>query len=693
MAVLRVKAERWNRIQEVFDAATERPRNTRRDFVTEECADDHELRKDVLAMLDADESAGEFIETAVRGATTSFAAAEDPTRKFTKFGKYEILGFIGEGGFSQVHLGRDPDLQRDVAIKTCTSASRDLRKRFYREAKISAGLQHPNIVTVHDLGVENGIPFLVQEFLSGNDLATLLARTRRMSPSTAVDQLIQVARGLEYAHRKGVLHRDIKPSNVQALTNGRVKILDFGIARFLEEDNPLTDRGAPIGTAGYQSPEQLEGAELDRRTDIFSFGVLAYELLAAKRPFPGRTFAEVYHKVLESRPVPLRQINRQCPAALETLVARCLENDREKRPENFTLVIRELERIGAGLSPPTNPGADLGTVTVSRPPRRAVTAGAALVLLATLGWFLSRAFIQEPTQASDPQAQLDAPPPADGTFRGSTDGRTPVLETLDTSALDSRPVAGTERHGESPESVGPGLALDEGISEATDKTSEQNTTRPAFESTIGTAETTDPGGPAVSAAQVAAPGAVASRTEPAPLEQNSIAGAVPNPAVGEEQLQVDRSVWEETAPPVSASDPTGAALGTNQEGAIDDLASSGELGDSPLGDPARGPRVAGAGESSPPELLEPLALKYPTRVTPKERVLLQREESVLITLQVLVDETGQVRQASVRNTNEPGTAYQDAALASVRQAQFRPGTRDGESIQMWTLLSLEYPLR
>jgi len=160
-----------------------------------------------------------------------------------QIGKYSIVGQIGTGGFGVVYEGRDPFLKRRVAIKTCSSDEPDIRDRFFREAEIAGNLQHRNIVTVHDFGVQDGIPFLVQEYLSGEDLDRLVARREALSPARRVEILAQAARGLEYAHSKGVIHRDIKPGNIRVTDEGLVKIMDFGIAKLSNVASHLTRSG------------------------------------------------------------------------------------------------------------------------------------------------------------------------------------------------------------------------------------------------------------------------------------------------------------------------------------------------------------------------------------------------------------------------------------------------------------------
>jgi len=195
----------------------------------------------------------------------------------TAFGKYQVVELIGEGGFGRVFKGLDPDLKRPVAIKTCSLGEPEMRERFFREAEIAARLSHPNITTVFDFGREEGEPYLVQEYLTGRDLDDVITGDNQIPLTTKIEYLIQVGEGLAHAHAHGVVHRDVKPANIRILDDGQVRIMDFGIARLVEETQRFTQAGMSIGTAGYLSPEQLQGLDVDHRSDIFSFGVLAYE--------------------------------------------------------------------------------------------------------------------------------------------------------------------------------------------------------------------------------------------------------------------------------------------------------------------------------------------------------------------------------------------------------------------------------
>jgi serine/threonine-protein kinase len=266
-----------------------------------------------------------------------------------QLGKYEILGRIGEGGFGTVWKGRDPFLKRTVAIKTCTSENEELRKRFLREAEIAGGLHHVNVTVVHDFGYHEGVPFLVQEFLTGEDLSSIIRRKDAVPQATKLRWLLDVARGLEYAHGKGVVHRDVKPANVRIIDGGTAKVMDFGIAKLAEMNtNQLTKTGTAMGTIGYMAPEQVNGQPVDHRADIFAYGVLAYELLTYERPFEADTMSRVFYRILHEEPKPLSELIPLFPADLERVVLRCLAKDPHHRYGSFRAVLADLERIVEG---------------------------------------------------------------------------------------------------------------------------------------------------------------------------------------------------------------------------------------------------------------------------------------------------------------------------------------------------------
>ncbi len=265
--------------------------------------------------------------------------------KLEKIGKYEILGQIAAGGFGVVYKARDPFIKRLVAIKTCPADNEDLRNRFFREAEIVGNLKHPNITIVHDFGVEGDFAYLVQEYLSGEDLLAKIREKRALELSEKLEILLQVAQGLGYAHSQGVIHRDVKPGNIRVLEDAKVKIMDFGIAKLITARTQLTQKGMTVGTVGYLAPEQVSDGEVTQRTDIFGFGVLAYEFLTYRRPFRGRTLGELIPRIMKEEPPPVSTLVVDAPPALDAVIGRCLAKNPAERYPSFEEVIDELGGI------------------------------------------------------------------------------------------------------------------------------------------------------------------------------------------------------------------------------------------------------------------------------------------------------------------------------------------------------------
>jgi serine/threonine protein kinase/Tol biopolymer transport system component len=274
-----------------------------------------------------------------------------------RLGRFEILAQLGAGGMGDVYRARDPQLGRDVAIKTLPTAlagDSDRRRRFEREARTAASLSHPNIVAVHDVGVHDGIPFIVTELLEGETLREHL-NGRPLPPRRAVDFAVQIASGLAAGHDHGIVHRDIKPDNLFVTKDGRVKILDFGLAKMIDPagsgDTTITLDGvavAPVlGTAAYMSPEQARGLRADHRSDIFSLGVVLFEMLAGFAPFRRGSAAETVGAILHDEPPALAGIVR-IAAPLEHIVRHCLEKARDERFQSVRDLIFDLNALPAG---------------------------------------------------------------------------------------------------------------------------------------------------------------------------------------------------------------------------------------------------------------------------------------------------------------------------------------------------------
>ena len=295
-----------------------------------------------------------------------------------RLGRYEILAAIGAGGMGEVWRARDSELGREVALKVLppqVADSPDRRKRFEREARATAALNHPNLLTVHDVGIDHDQPYIVTELLEGETLRRVL-RHGPPPPVSAVAWSLGIAHGLAAAHSRNVVHRDLKPDNVFLTTDNRVKILDFGLAKILEteiadEDETAalssdTAAGTLLGTMGYMAPEQLRGDPVDTRTDIFAFGCVLYEMLSGRRPFAGGSSADYVSAALRDDPAPL---DDALSLGLRAIVRRCLE----KRPAARYQSAGELVAVLETLDPDS-----LGAVSgaQSAPPIRATSSGA-----------------------------------------------------------------------------------------------------------------------------------------------------------------------------------------------------------------------------------------------------------------------------------------------------------------------------
>src|SRR5262245_18526510 len=286
----------------------------------------------------------------------------------TKLGPYEILAPIGAGGMGEVYRARDPRLTREVAIKVLPatfSQDADRLKRFEAEARAAGVLNHPNITAVYDFGSHDGSPYIVTELLEGETLRSRLG-PGAISARKAIDYAGQIATGLAAAHEKGIVHRDLKPENVFLTKDGRVKILDFGLAKLKPEggDGAGTDigtvsggtqPGVVLGTMGYMSPEQVRGRVADKRSDLFSFGTILYEMLSGQRAFRGDTAADTITAILTKEPPDLSQTNKDIQPGLDRIVRHCLEKNPEERFESARDVAFNLEALST-VSAPTATG-------------------------------------------------------------------------------------------------------------------------------------------------------------------------------------------------------------------------------------------------------------------------------------------------------------------------------------------------
>ncbi len=260
-----------------------------------------------------------------------------------RIGRYELRDKLGQGGMGVVYRAFDTLLQRIVAVKVISAtidANTDLRERFFREARAAGQLSHRNIITIHDLGEDDGVPYLAMEYLEGEDLQRRMAGHDRMSLSHKLDLAIEVCQGLEFAHNHNVVHRDIKPANIFITDNGTVKLLDFGLARLVTSE--LTHSNMMMGTLNYMAPEQVRGERADHRSDIFATGVVLYELLSGRKAFQGDSFAATLYKILQEVPEPLDQIDSTLPWQMVAIVERALAKPRDERYQQMSEMLRDL---------------------------------------------------------------------------------------------------------------------------------------------------------------------------------------------------------------------------------------------------------------------------------------------------------------------------------------------------------------
>jgi serine/threonine-protein kinase len=259
-------------------------------------------------------------------------------------GRYRVERTIGGGGMAVVLLAHDGELDRPVAIKLLADhLARDssFRKRFLREARLSAALSHPNVVQVFDAGEDGGRPYIVMEHVEGDTLAGVLARRGRMPPDEAVALAAQACAGLQHAHDAGLVHRDVKPQNLLLRQDGTLKLVDFGIARAAEETR-LTQVGTILGTAAYLSPEQAAGEEVTASADVYSLGAVLYELLTGRTPYTFETLAELAHRQSTEPIDPIAELAPEVPRALEDVVMRCLARNPSYRPSSAAELAQEL---------------------------------------------------------------------------------------------------------------------------------------------------------------------------------------------------------------------------------------------------------------------------------------------------------------------------------------------------------------
>ena len=399
--------ERWREIERLYYAALELDAAERAAFLNQACGGDEGLCREVESLLTYHGTANDFVALpAVTADLARFAPIASAVRRTQEssvpgrlvgrvVGSYEIRALIAVGGMGEVYRAVDTRLNRTVAIKTLPgqlSDDPDRQERFRREANIVSSLNHPHVCTLHDVGIQDGIHYLVMEHIDGE---TLQARLERgpLPLVRALEYAIQICDALDKAHRHGVIHRDLKPANVMLAKSG-VKLLDFGLAKVERAPAPapdahtrtLTDEGTILGTFQYMAPEQVEGKDADARTDIFAFGALVYEMITAKKAFDGPTQANVIGAILKDEPPPVIEIVPDAPVSLDHALARCLAKDPDDRWQTANDLLFELR----SLASPAAAGVR-GSRVLSRGVERALWMAIVIATLAGAGfWAQSR---------------------------------------------------------------------------------------------------------------------------------------------------------------------------------------------------------------------------------------------------------------------------------------------------------------
>src|SRR5262245_51512666 len=358
-----MRPEEWQRCVEIFSAALERQPEERAAFVDHACAENESLRREVTMLLRSHEQSGDFISEPAFVAEPELLGDDRNALIGTHIGPYRLESVLGSGGMSVVYLARDERLGRKVGLKLLPpSLIADMThlSRLKREARTASALNHPNIVTIHDIGSDHTTHYIASELIEGETLRERLMRGP-IQLSEAIDIATQVASALVAAHDAGVVHRDIKPENIMLRPDGYVKVLDFGIAQVAEREMPAmtptddavsvveTNLGSIFGTARYMSPEQARGAPVDKRTDIWSLGVVFYEMATGNAPFAGDTPREVMSAILEKEPLPLAHHIAHAPAELQQIISKTLRKDREERYRSAHALLEALKRLRHNL--------------------------------------------------------------------------------------------------------------------------------------------------------------------------------------------------------------------------------------------------------------------------------------------------------------------------------------------------------
>ncbi len=354
-------AERWQKIKSVFDTARELDPAKRSVYVADACVDDPELLAEVNKLLNSFENAESFIEEPAASEFASLIIESKTLKTGQRFAHYEILRLIGAGGMGEVYLATDEKLDRVVAIKLLNeefSRHESHVQRFIQEAKAASSLNHPNILVIHEINVGDDANYIVSEFVEGKTLRDVI-RTSNLKPSEMLDIAIQISGALAAAHGANIVHRDIKPENVVVRPDGYVKVLDFGLAKLIQQNavgleeatakQNQTAKGLIMGTVNYMSPEQAKGEKVDQRTDIFSLGAVIYELIAGRTPFQGNSMSETFANLIKIDPQPLSRYASNVQDELQRIVSKTLRKNKDDRYQTMKGLLADLKALREDL--------------------------------------------------------------------------------------------------------------------------------------------------------------------------------------------------------------------------------------------------------------------------------------------------------------------------------------------------------
>jgi serine/threonine protein kinase/sugar lactone lactonase YvrE len=390
---------RWQQIEKICQSALELDESQRTTFLKEACGGDEELHREVESLMKFGSRGEGFIEQRAFDVVAKMIAQQKPESLIgQRIGSYQVLSLLGAGGMGVVYKARDSRLNRVVAIKVLPSdkVSDPQRKhRFSQEARAASALNHPNIITLHDVGNESGIDYIVMEFVAGKSLDRLIPR-KGMRLGEALKLAVQMADALARAHSTGIIHRDLKPTNVMVTDDGLAKVLDFGLAKLTEQESgegetrtlqSQTEEGMIIGTLSYMSPEQAEGRKVDARSDIFSFGSVLYEMVSGQRAFQGDSNLSTLAAIVNQEPKPIRQLVPGIPPDLEKVIHRCLRKDPERRFQYMADIKVALQ----DLKEESESGTAAQPQVLNQLPRRAwvwAVAVLAIVAIAVASWLI-----------------------------------------------------------------------------------------------------------------------------------------------------------------------------------------------------------------------------------------------------------------------------------------------------------------